>query len=177
MEFSRCGGAYAHNADNDDDVSFKRALSQNSSSSIKDEWTVRNYYFAAVTFEGNSSHVRFTAKAKNFLGSGTSEVSNIASSVRDFLLLKLRRDSPLGVAYWRLATDTTRGDFYWYNPPLREKEFERIENWPQKVDLNRMRAWFSGVRQCANEYEGLFDWSKHDNAHDLGTYYKEIEND
>jgi hypothetical protein len=130
-----------------------------------------------VTFEGTSIHVRFTAKAKNFLGSETSEVSNIASSVRDVLLFKLRRDFPLGVAYWRLATDTSRGSFYWYNPPLREKEFERCANWPQEVDVNRMRAWFSSVRQCANEYEALFDWSKHDNAHDLGAYYKEIEID
>jgi hypothetical protein len=38
------GGSYAD--DDDDDVSFKRTFSQNISSPIKDEWTVRNYYFA-----------------------------------------------------------------------------------------------------------------------------------
>jgi hypothetical protein len=174
-EYWNSRGESNDKGDEDDDYSPSPRKNWGQYNTVADAAAIRAYYFAAVAFDGNAVHARFQTKINKPFGIETSESSNIAKSMRDALLAKTEKKFPLGVAYWRLATDTSRGNFYWYNPPLQEKDLVRLKKNYSEIEINQMQAWYSNARELANHFEGLFDWGTHGGAHDFGLLTQEVE--
>lgn len=120
-------------------------------------------------------YVRFKTEVRaSSLYRGSEKARDFAENAKDALLGHMRRKCPLGVAYWRLATNENRGEFYWYTPSLSENELRRIPNIYGEVERHKMSAWYSEVRDQSQRLDLLFDWGKHDEAVDLGVITNEV---
>ncbi|UVW27053.1 hypothetical protein [Massilia sp. H6] len=133
------------------------------------------YYFAATAFDGTAAYVRFqTEVTVTSFSRGSEKARDLAENAKDALLGHLRRKCPLGVAYWRLATDESRGEFFWYMPPLTDNEFTRMPEIYGAVERQKMSTWYSTVRTQSQQLDLLFDWGKHNDAVDLGVIKSDV---
>jgi len=133
------------------------------------------FYFAGTSFDGTAVYVRFQTEVKvNSLFTVAGEARGLAEDAKETLLRHMCRRCPLGVAYWRLATDESRGMFYWYTPPLSEGAFETRPDVYSGVERQKMSSWYSAIRHQSQQLDLLFDWGKHDEAVDLGVIMSEV---
>ena len=133
------------------------------------------FYFAAVAFDGTAVYVRFETEVtiNVFAGQGAARAREFSSAARDVLLGHLGKRCALGAAYWRLATDESRGQFFWYTPPLSEKQLNTMAHIYGERESKKMLAWHRGVRNQSQQFDLLFDWGKHEAAVDLGVIASE----
>jgi hypothetical protein len=133
------------------------------------------FYFAGTSFDGTAVYVRFQTEVKvSSLSTGSAEALALAEDAKDTLLRHMHRRCPLGVAYWRLASNQNRGKFYWYTPASSESTFETRPDVYGGVEWQKMSSWYSAIRHQSQQLDLLFDWGKHDEAVDLGVIMSEV---
>jgi hypothetical protein len=123
------------------------------------------HYFAATTFDGTAVYVRFVTEVQLGYFAGSQRTSYLAELAKESLLGFMQRRCPLGVAYWRLATDESRGEFYWYTSRF---------SFNDRDERERVLRWDTAVRDQSQQLDLLFDWGKHDRAADLGVIKDEM---
>jgi hypothetical protein len=153
---SRGGNMY----DDDDEPATYRSRGTSTPSNW-DRIERLQFYFAAVAFDGTAVHVRFKTEANVGFLAGHGKAHEFAENAKDALLSYIRRHCPAGAAYWRLATDESRGEFYWYTP-------DSGPTFPGEEDRQKKLRWETAIRQQSRDMDLLFDWNKHEAAADLG---------